>query len=222
MIQNARLLLAVPILWAILAGPSLPARADEPPSKPPKKIIFGQSEAKTTLFGLPGSGSKFLYMLDTSESMTLHKGKPLARAKQEIIDSIDKLDKLCEFYVVYYNNTPHLVDMTGGRPCFGTDDNKEIARRKVEAIPTGPATQHEPAIVMALRMRPDVLYLMTDGDNPLLEARDLERISRVNEGLSVIHVVQFGKGEPKPGTEWLKRLAKENRGEHTFVDVSGQ
>ena len=193
---------------------------EEPQAKPRSRIIIGQSEAKTSLFGLPGNGSKFLYVLDTSESMTLPKGKPLASAKQEIIDSIDKLDKLCEFYIIHYNNVPRLIDMTGGRNCFGTDDNKLIAKRLVAAIPTGPATHHEPAIVMALRMRPDVLYLMTDGDDPALEGRDLERISRINEGQTVIHAVQFSKGQPKRGADWLRRLAKENRGEYKLVDVS--
>lgn len=211
--------LAQAVLAAFLCF-NLAAATGEEPKEKPRRIIIGQSEAKTTLFGLPGSGSKFLYVLDTSDSMTLPQGRPLATAKQEIVDSIDKLDKLCEFYVIHYNNVPRLLDMTAGRNCFGTEDNKLAAKRLIAAIPTGQRTEHEPAIIMALRMRPDVLYLMTDGDDPALERRDLERISRVNEGQAIIHAVQFGKGAPKRGADWLKQLAKENRGQYKFVNVS--
>lgn len=208
-------------VWFIAVGPLIPLVVfGEEPKEKPRRIIIGQSEAKTTLFGLPGSGSKFLYLLDTSESMTQPMGKPLSTAKQEIIDSIDRLDKLCEFYVIHYNNVPRILDMSGGRICFGTEDNKLAAKRMIASIGTGPRTEHEPAIIMALRMRPDVLYLMTDGDDPALERRDLERISRVNEGRTIIHAVQFGKGAPKRGSDWLRQLAKENRGEYKFVDVS--
>jgi len=216
----SHLRLTAAFVLAAIVWPAMTVSGEEPKEKPPARIIIGQSEAKTTLFGLPGSGSKFLYVLDTSVSMTQPQGKPLATAKQEIIDSINKLDKLCEFYIIHYSNAPRLLDMSGGRICFGTDDNKLAAKRMIANIGTGPRTEHEPAIIMALRMRPDVLYLMTDGDDPALERRDLERIARVNEGLTIIHVVQFGKGEPKQGTDWLKQLAKENRGEYKFVDVS--
>lgn len=197
--------------------------AADPPAGRTFNPSTGSKAAKTTLYGLPGNGSKFLYVLDTSESMTVPKGKPLASAKEEIISSIDKLDRLCEFYVVHYNNVPHLLNVTGGgRPAFGSDENKIAAKKLVAGIATGPRTEHEPALVMALRMRPDVIYLMTDGDDPELTGRDLERISRINDASTVIHTIQFGRGEPKKGAEWLKRLASENRGEYKFVDVNAQ
>ena len=211
-------ILSLALLWGVSFTSTT---ADEPKEKPPARI--NSSKEKTSLFGLPGSGSKFLYVLDTSESMTVPQGKPLASAKEEIIASIEKLDKLCEFYIIHYNNVPKLLDVTGGgRPAFGTDENKLAAKRMIEGIAVGPRTEHEPAILMALRMRPDVIWLMTDGDDPELTGRDLERIARVNEATSVIHVVQFGKGQPKRGQDWLKRLAKENRGEYKFVDVTAE
>jgi hypothetical protein len=200
----------------------LPAAAlgEEPDSKPQQPIKIGPSNAKTSLFGLPGNGSKFLYVVDTSESMRIPKGKPLASAKEEIIASIDKLDKLTEFYIIHYNNVARLLDVTGGRHAFGTDENKQAAKQAIEAIQTGPRTEHEPAILMALKMHPDVLWLITDGDDPELTARDLARINRVNDARTIIHCVQFGKGQPKRGEEWLKKLASQNRGEYKFVDVS--
>ena len=205
-------------LAALLCIRSAAATAEEPAAKPPARI---NSQQKTALYGLPGNGSKFVYLLDTSESMTVPKGKPLSSAKEEIIASIDKLDKLSEFYVIHYNNVPKLLEVTGGgRPSFGTDENKLVVKRLIEGIAVGPRTEHEPALIMALRMRPDVIWLMTDGDDPELTGRDLERISRVNEAVSIIHVVQFSKGPPKRGQEWLKRLASENRGEYKLVDVS--
>jgi hypothetical protein len=215
--HKIRLLAGAFLLLGCLPGAAI---GEKPKEKPPSRPALGPTQAKTSLFGLPGNGSKFLYVVDTSESMKLPQGKPLTSAKQEIIASIDKLDKLCEFYIIYYNNAPHLLDITGGRNTFGTDENKESAKRAVETMQTGPITQHEPAILMALRMRPSVLYLLTDGDDPELTEGDLERISNANDGRTVIHAVQFGRGKPKRGAAWLKLLASQNRGEYKFIDVN--
>ena len=68
-------------------------------------------------------------------------------------------------------------------------------------------------------MRPDVIFFLTDADEPQLSRSDLDRIGRLNYG-TVINAIEFGAG-PKSGARISsKTLAAENAGQHGYVDVT--
>src|SRR4051812_32682527 len=62
--------------------------------------LGGGSEAKATLLGIEGKGSKFVYVFDHSGSMGVPGNKPLSRAKKELLASIDALADVQQFYIV--------------------------------------------------------------------------------------------------------------------------
>jgi len=177
--------------------------------------------ARTKLFGLEAQGAKFVYVFDRSGSMGELGGKPLSEAKKELLASLNDLDKRQQFYVVFYNEQPRLFDAgnSKGRLVWGTDDNKKQAAQFIDSIRADGGTDHMSALMVALRMRPDVIFLLTDGeqqDDP--SAEDLKRVERINDGAAQINVIQFAP-LPRPGSS-LIQLAKQNRGKHIVVDIS--
>src|SRR5688500_3533411 len=59
-----------------------------------------QHHSQAQLFGLTASGSSFVYVFDRSLSM---RGQPLAAAKKELVASINRLTRVQQFQIIFYN-----------------------------------------------------------------------------------------------------------------------
>jgi hypothetical protein len=180
----------------------------------------GSPESHTNLFGIEAHGDKFVYVFDRSSSMGDDGGKPLREAKKQLVASINDLDQRSQFYLIFYNDQPRMFDLgsSNGRLIFATDSNKQQADQFISTIGASGGTDHMAALKIALRLQPDVIYLMTDGeeqDDPT--AKDLAQIDRINGGGAQINVIQFA-GKPRPDSS-LVTLAHQNRGKHVFVDI---
>jgi hypothetical protein len=182
---------------------------------------LGKGAARTGVFGLSGTGYKFVYVFDRSGSMDGHGGAPLAAAKYELIHSLHDLDKTHQFQIVFYNEHPRVFSILPDdtRLVFGTEQNKMLAERFVRGITADGATQHEEALSLALRLNPDVIFFLTDADEPILTGKQLARLSRLNNGTKV-HTIEFGYGPAMSGENFLVRLARQNGGKHVYVDVA--
>jgi hypothetical protein len=125
-----------------------------------------------------------------------------------------------QFQIIFYNQQPRVFDLTGsdGRLAFGTDQNKLLAERFVGGMTADGATQHEEPLTLALRMIPDVIFFLTDGDEPALTARQMDRLARANRG-TVINAIEFGYGPDDGEENFLMRLARSTGGEYAYVDV---
>ena len=130
---------------------------------------------RTGVFGVQGQGYKFVYVFDRSGSMGGHGGAPLAAAQAQLIESLQDLGQTHQFQIIFYNERPHIFNPTGGpRPVgFGTDENKYQAEQFIESITADGATEHEDALALALRMAPDVIFFLTDADEPRLNPDQL-------------------------------------------------
>lgn len=177
--------------------------------------------ARTGVFGVSGVGYKFVYVFDRSGSMDGHGGAPLAAAKAELIHSLHELGKMHQFQIIFYNEAPRIFTLSGndGRLTFATEQNRRLAERFVNGITADGATQHEDALTMALRMNPDVIFFLTDADEPALSARQLARLRRMNNG-AIINTVEFGYGPRTSSENFLGWLARQNGGQHVYVDIS--
>jgi len=70
-------------------------------------------QAQTSMFGIDARGSKFVYVIDRSGSMGIDEGRPMATAKAELLRSIDKLDTVQQFQIIFYNERPQVFNPSG-------------------------------------------------------------------------------------------------------------
>lgn len=176
------------------------------------------SKATVSLFGISGTGSRFVYVFDRSISMA---GPPLRAAKQQLIASLDPLESVHQFQIIFFNHEPQAWDLTGGqqRIAFATDANKQLAKKYVQNIMATGGTFRHTALQLALRLRPDVIFFLTDTDDPM-SARDLDQaISRAERDAIAIHTIEYGSGAASSNENFLRRLARETRGRYVYVDT---
>jgi len=185
----------------------------------PNKGVKG-GRGKTSVFGVPGEGSSFVYVFDRSGSMGGSGRSPLQAAQSELITSLDSLDRIHQFQIIFYNQQPYLFNPAGGtKLSFADDHNKEMARRFVLGITADGYTDHLAALKLALSLHPDVVFFLTDADLPELSPGELLEIRRRNRGTS-INTIEFGLGPQVRPDNFLQRLADQNGGRHGYVDIS--
>ena len=176
-------------------------------------------QARTAVFGVQGVGSRFIYVFDRSGSM---EGAPLAAAKEQLIASLESLDKVHQFQIIFYNQKPYVMQLTPGQAPsmeFADDDGKKRAESFIGSILADGGTRHVEALELALSLKPDVIFFLTDADDPKLSTTELDRIRRLNNGAS-INAIEFGSGAASGGQNFLKRLAEQNHGNYGYVDAS--
>jgi hypothetical protein len=177
---------------------------------------------QTYVFGVPGVGSKFLYLFDRSASMSGFEGRPLAAAKRELANSLRSLESTHQFQIIFYNNRPSVFNPFAPQPprmVFGEDKNKRLAEEYIRNMTADGGTDHMLAINLALGLAPDVVFFLTDADDPQLTAAELAQIERRNRGI-VFNTIEFGAGPQRSGNNFLVRLARQNGGQHAYVDVT--
>lgn len=178
-------------------------------------------QTTTQVYGLTGQGSKFIYVFDRSGSMSGYGGRPLRSAKAELIASLQDLERVHQFQIIFYNQDPQVFALRGRAPRmeFGDDGGKAAAAKFINGIVATGGTEHLRPLQMALALRPDVIFFLTDADEPQLNADELADIQRANKGTQ-INAIEFGFGPESGEDNFLKRLARQNGGQHAYIDIS--
>jgi hypothetical protein len=175
--------------------------------------------AKVSVFGVQGTGTKFVYVFDRSSSM---EGPPLAAAKKQLIESFKSLDTVHQFHIIFFNQRLKSMDITGGgrRVAFATDRNKQLAANFVGGITADGGTDRFIALKRALAFRPDVVFFLSDADDPM-PASELKEIARLNERLgAAICAIEFGRTPTKPQNNFLMELSRQSGGQYGYVNAA--
>jgi hypothetical protein len=145
----------------------------------------------------------------------------LRAVKAELLQSLKTLDTVHQFQIIFYNERPVLFNPTGtpGRLAFATEANKQRAIRFLDSIVADGGTSHEDALKLAIRLQPDVIFFLTDADDPKLSPAQLAKIRDLAAGI-IINAIEFGPGPKPPGASFLADLAQQNAGGYAYVDVS--
>lgn len=187
------------------------------------KASSGDSGTATTMvFGVSGSGSRFVYVFDRSDSMNGFGGKPLRAAKAELIRSLRTLTDKQRFQLIFYNDKPTPFRMSGMPVQMMTGDAPSVtsAEHYVNAITAFGGTEHETALKMALRLAPDVIFFLTDARIPRLNSAELRDIQvRAEQAGTTIHAIEFGTDSVAPLDSFLRDLAAMNHGQYQYVDL---
>jgi len=192
----------------------------------------GTSPVRTAVFGLAAEGSKFVYVFDHSESMnsvlsyssegvTVFSVTPLEAAKAELLRSLQDLNKQQMFQIIFYNHEQDLFksSRSASRLNVATPDAKRKAADFVAKVPGVGNTNHLRPLELALRMKPDVIFLLTDGEaKDDLTTDQLVELKKLNKGHTRINVIHFCYS-PRPDSTLVK-LAKENGGTHVFFNIA--
>jgi hypothetical protein len=177
------------------------------------------SKATVKVFGVQGVGTKFVYVFDRSSSM---EGPPLAAAKQQLIASLNSLDTIHQFQIIFFNHQTRTFDATGGghRVAFATDRNKQLAAKFVGGITADGGTDRLSALRAAVAMQPDVIFFLTDDDDPIPES-ELAEVNQLNRRANAtICTIQFGEGPQPKADNFLVQLARLTGGQYGYVDTT--
>jgi Ca-activated chloride channel family protein len=190
----------------------------------------GSGEGRgTSLFGATDTGKKYVYVIDRSFSMDSSGSgpAPLSVAKDELTASLQRLDEFQQFQIIFYNSDGQFVleSSTGASDYFwGTDTQRLSAVRQFRLVQPSGGTDHVPALERALQFEPDVVFFLTDGQEPQVTSAELQRIRRLNRRAR-IHCIEFGEGTRITGQDgidpgnWLQKLALDNGGQYVYRDV---
>lgn len=185
--------------------------------------LSSQPAAKMEFCGVKGGGNHFVYVIDSSNSI----GESFQSARAELIRSIDLLKPNQRFYVICYDakieymriRDPRVPETTSVR---ATDQNKAALRRWALTITQekGKSGDAAEAMAFALGLRPDVIFLLSDGEFPekvetmLKENNKIENLFDAPRPISIIHTICYHNRE---GETRMKRVAAQNGGQYRYV-----
>lgn len=164
-------------------------------------------------FGMRSSGRRFVYVVDCSRSMNhpheSEGGTRLGRLKMELTRSIGSMDPEMEFFIVFFND--RIYPMPASSMQLASPRSQKFFLRWMTTIPADGSTDPRDALRFALRLRPDVIYFLTDGRFSITIANDLVKLTQPH---TAIHTLALGK---RSGEEVLKAIAAHNRGRYRFI-----
>ena len=172
-------------------------------------------------FGTYASGQRFVFIIDSSRSML--EGRRWATARRELVRALQSLSPDQEFFVIGFDST--------AKPMFGqfppnskflhpTESNIDRLNRWVGTILHGGSTLPASSIGIALRMKPDAIFLLSDGEIQDTTIQDLRVYNRrmnstgTPEAIIPIHTVLL---HSMAGLMTLQTIADENDGVFTPV-----
>ena len=170
-------------------------------------------------------GRSFVYVIDSSSSMA--EGQRMDLAKSQLKASLQMLRPGQSFQVLFYNESTTQMKLRRQAPQDlypATTICIQLADDEIDRITPSAGTEHLSPILHALRLEPDVIYFLTDGDQPRLSTQgansDLAKISRANRAGTRIHVTEFGNGSRETRqVSWLELLAHQSGGQYQYIAV---
>ena len=179
------------------------------------KIGEGMSGA-ASFFGAKSKGKNFVFVVDNSNSMG--RGR-LETALFELMKSVEQMDNKQRFYVIFFSDTAY--GLFHPRRTYGmipaTYENKRKLREWLPTVQRCLKTKGQEAVEKALKLNPDVIYILGDG---AFTDNTTQILTRTHSRKTVINTVGM-QVDPR-GAKQLAAIAKANRGTFRKVTTSPQ
>jgi len=180
-----------------------------------KKLVI--SGGNVNFFGVKGGKNitSVVYVVDASSSMD---GRRIERAKAELKRSISELNLANRFTVFFFSDPDKVREFQPQRGLvIASGENKEACYRFIDSVEALGSTYPGPALERALRYKPDVLYLLTDGEftepvDGIIAVLNKDRHTKINTigfCLNAQRDAQF--------INTLRRIARQNKGTFKLV-----
>jgi von Willebrand factor type A domain len=162
-------------------------------------------------FGTTARGRSFVFVVDCSGSM---QGSRFERAISELRKSLEQLNPNQKFQIVFFNDqalplvhsqyATHLMPATRSvlTEVFGWIEHRQA----------NGGTFPDEALKLALGLKPDVIFFLTDADRVPRQVRTL--IAENNKYNSTVHTIAFGH---RGGETLMQGIAADHHGRYRFV-----
>lgn len=191
------------------------------------KSLKGDSHTKMQFCGVDGGGSHFVYLVDSSGSMR----DGFQSAREELLGSIDQLTPDQRFYVIFFDEEPEYMriqDPNRDEPASvaATPENKRRLRSWAMTVEMNKGKAPYDVLPFALTLRPDVIFLLSDGEFPtrieeiLRDQNHEENLFGENGPISIVHTIRYHGVEGQVGRDaeaTMVKIAKENGGQYRHV-----
>lgn len=171
--------------------------------------MLDPKDAKAEFFGVEAKGKSFVFVVDTSGSMS--QNERYLRCRAELLRSIGALKYQQKYYVVFFNHTTFPMPehkLVDARPSQITKTQEWCKL----ALPAG-GTDPWNGLQQALSLKPDAIYLLTDGDfDPTVV--DRLAIAQPQTKKIPIHTICF---ESVSGAPVMEAIAKQTNGTYLYV-----
>lgn len=175
-----------------------------------------QGSKSANFYGLAAKGKRFVFVIDSSTSMW---GPRWIDVRKELIRSIRKLEKDQYFFVVCFDVSS--LSMFGAESiqkdfASATEENFRKLEYWLSQHTLGPGTRATTSLSEALRLKPDAIFLLTDGefqDNVLQMLRTNNR-NKAKKRKTTVNTIGF---HSQLGAPLLSQIATENYGQFRYV-----
>jgi hypothetical protein len=168
----------------------------------------GAANGVMPLLKAPPRVQTVVYLLDRSLSMGVHGA--LNRARREILTSVASLPRGARFQVIVYNREPQSLQVNAQSGYLAADETtRQQLAVELDKIAAAGTTDHGRALRVALQLRPDVIFLVTDADD--LSDVEVRNVTRLNNGQACINTVELSRNR-RSADGPLQRLASSNGG----------
>ncbi len=196
-------------------------------SKSMMKSLASESDSKMKFCGVEGGGNHFVYLVDSSGSMR----DGFQAARNELLDSIDQLTADQRFYVVFFDEEPSYMRISDPNTdetasVMATPENKAKLRQWAMTVQMNKGKAPYEVLPFALNLRPDVIFLLSDGEFPtaieeiLQEQNRDENLFGDSGPISIVHTIRYHGIEGETGRKaeaTMIKIAKENGGQYRHV-----
>lgn len=164
-------------------------------------------------FGIRPIGNSIVYVVDCSRSMNHPHDSDaktrFRRLKMELVKSIGMMHEDMQFYIVFFNEEAFPMPATS--MVYATASQKQKQLEWVARMRADGNTDPRSALSLALKMKPHMIYFLTDGSFDRAVEKQVLKLSQKD---TVIHTFAFGNEATKDA---LRELAERNRGKFHFV-----
>ncbi|MCA9174351.1 MAG: VWA domain-containing protein [Planctomycetales bacterium] len=170
-------------------------------------------------FGIRAGGKRFVFVVDSSRSMS---GRRWVLACRELLESVGRLSDRQSFYVIFFDaqTQPMFTNRVQEDLLPATDQNRTKLKRWISSISFGNDTLPATAMQIALKLEPDAIFMLSDGEFHDQTASMLRAFNQVQTGdgprqaLIPIHTIGF---HSHAAIAILRPLAEENGGTFRFI-----
>jgi len=178
------------------------------------------SKSRASFFGASAEGNRFVFVIDSSGSMRGPRWESLCK---ELIRAIQSLSPDQEFFVISFDSLAHPmfgVPPPRGKFLKAIQKNVDRLQNWIRSVRLGNNTLPSTAVGLAMKLEPDAIFLLSDGeilDSTLNDLRVWNRKQTEDGDVKAaipIHTVLL---HSQIGYVALESIAKENSG--TFTPV---